>query len=73
MSPSPGDDPYGAWVEGYWAPRAFYTSRYVECGYYRSYGRDNESDHDYGRFERDDDRREFRGRGHAYGRRRGRD
>lgn len=59
-------DPYGVWVEGFWAPRAYarpygYGYGYVAPRYYGGY---------YGGYRRGFDRDDFRGRGYGWGRRR---
>ena len=55
-------DPYGAWIGGYWAPRA-YVAPYYGGRFYNGYRGDYYRDRHY-------DRRDYRGRGNAYGRRR---
>jgi hypothetical protein len=59
-------NPYGTWIAGYWAPRAYIAPRYYGGAYYGgNYRRDFDRD-DHRRYDRDD----FRGRGNAFGRRR---
>jgi len=59
-------DPYGAWISGFWAPRAYVAPR----GYYNTYYRRDFDRDDYRRYDRDEYRGHDRGRGNGRGRHR---
>lgn len=39
-------NPYGTWIAGYWAPRAYVAPRYYDRDDYRRYDRDDHRGHD---------------------------